>query len=668
MNEMNIITNMQSPQEKGTEIAISIENEIEQNLLYKFLIGNDGTWETIKDFQSDSCVNWHPKDDGKYIIMVQAKNEGSKKPFDFMSKIDYIIGKCEENLIKSIYLDKDEVKVGEKINLNVEGISPAIMYRYWIKENSRWTLLTDYSAQNNLSYTPKQRGEMEFLVECKNIQSKNLFDDFKSIRFEVLPISSLEITNFRCISTELLVDSELIFEVEANFDESRVILYKFVKINEYGEAICIQDYSTKRLVSFSENKKGDYKLLCLAKDMYSPKEFDDRAIIHYKIAPYNPIKLLSFTSDLSSPQVIDTAITLKTVASGGKELLYRFVIDGNESQTTKYNNVNSYLWKPTKCGEYIIEVYIKDKSFDGDYELKEKMNFTIEEDFVEKVAIAEILFDKKRQLLVKEPINVKVIATGGIELKYSFIVKKNDRIVDKIEYGDNNWVDFSPEEVGQYELEIMVKDKRSKREYDVHSVAYIDCYEYIPAKIEYVLTSSKEYYLVGDSIVLEAVIENTENSLIKYNIKINGHEVERSDFISEKKFRFIPRCAGRYVVDIMGKNISSTVEYDSKKSLIFNVLEAPPITNCKITIDKEELKCNESINFTVNSQGGKDTIYEFYLMEKGDWRLIQKYSKKSYYTFIPFKKGFYKLLALTKSSHKKIAYEDYDILEIKVNS
>lgn len=668
MNEMNIITDIQSPQEKGTEITISIENEVDQNLSYKFLIGSDGTWETIKDFNVDSFVKWKPKDDGKYIIMVQAKKEGSKKSFDFMSKIDYIIGKCEENLITSIYLDKDEVRIGEKINLTVEGNLPSIMYRYWIKENSRWTLLTDYSTENTLSYIPKHQGEMEFLVECKTIQSENLFDDFRAIKFEVFPISSLEITNFKCVSTDLLVDSELIFEVEANFDERRVILYKFVKIDEYGEATCIQDYSTKRLVNFSENKKGDYKLLCLAKDMYSPKNYDDRAIIHYKVAPYKPVKLLSFTSDLSSPQVIDTAINLKAMASGGKELLYRFVIDGNESKTSKYSKENNYLWKPSKCGEYIIEVYIKDKSFDGDYEVKEKMNFTIEEEFIEKVEIAEILFDKKKDLLIGEPINVKVIATGGIELKYSFIVKKNDRIVDKIEYGDNNWVDFSPEEVGQYQLEIRVKGRRSKREYDVHSIAYINCYEYIPAKIDYILTPNKEYYLVGDAIVLEAAMENTNSSLIKYNIRINGREVEKSDFIQEKKFGFTPRCAGRYVVDIMAKNISSTAEYDSKKSLVFNVLEAPPITNCKINIDKEEFKCNESINFTVSSQGGKDTIYEFYLMEKGDWKLIQKYSKKSYYTFIPFRKGFYKLLALTKSSHKKIAYEDYDMLEIKVNS
>ncbi len=30
--------------------------------------------------------------DGKYSIMVQAKRKESNKPFDFMSKTDYIVG------------------------------------------------------------------------------------------------------------------------------------------------------------------------------------------------------------------------------------------------------------------------------------------------------------------------------------------------------------------------------------------------------------------------------------------------------------------------------------------------------------------------------------------------------------------------------------------------
>ncbi len=40
-------------------------------------------------------------------------------------------------------------------------------------------------------------------------------------------------------------------------------------------------------------------------------------------------------------------------------------------------------------------------------------------------------------------------------------------------------------------------------------------------------------------------------------------------------------------------------------------------------------------------------------------------SKKNYYTFMPFYKGFYKILALCKSCYSKSAYDDYSIYEIQ---
>lgn len=667
MNEMNIITNLESPQEKGKEITIKVENQIEKNLMYKFLIGSDGTWETIKDFSLDNYVVWKPIVDGKYIIMVQIKVQGSKKSFDYISRTDFIVGKCEEKLIKNIYLDKDDVKVGEKVTVTAESDSASVLYRYWIKDNSKWTLVKDYTVDNSLTYTPKFQSDMELLVECKSIYSSNLFDDFKSIKFQVSPISKLEITNLKCLNETLLQDEELIFEVEANQDESRVVLFKFLRIDEEGEVFCLQDYSTKRLLSYKEVKHGNYKILCLAKDMYSPNEFDDRAIIHYKVYPYETIKLLSFTTDVSSPQVTKSNISLKAVAAGGKDLLYKFVIDGNESKTSKFTKENSFLWQPTKAGKYKLEVYIKDRSFDEEYEINDSIYFEIEEDYLDNIKIEEVILDRKRQLLIHEPINIRVIATGGINLKYSFIVKLKDKITEKIDYSDENTAYFAPEQIGQYEIEVRIKDAKSKREYDAHSIFYVDCYEYIPAKIDYVLAEIKEFYLIGQPIFLECICENTLNTLIKYEIKINNHEVEKSDYIEEKKFKFVPRCEGKYVVDIMAKNKSSKEEYDHKKTVVFNVLDSKPITNCKIYQEKETLRCNESINFKVNCEGGKDRVYEFYLMEQGEWNLIQRYSKKDYYTFIPFKKGFYKVLALVKSSSKKISYEDYDLIEFKVN-
>ncbi len=667
MNEMNIITSLESPQEKNKEIKISIENKIEDGLLYKFLIGNDGKWSTLKDFHRDSYALWSPKEDGKYMIMVHAKREGSKKSHDYTSKVDFIIGTIEEKLIKHITLDKTEGKIGEKINITVEPNTLPVMYRYWIKEEARWHLIKDYSIENTLAYTAKVEGEFEILVECKKEHSANIFDDFASEKFKVLPVEKVEIRNFKCLCEELLVGEELTFEVEAAFDESRTILYKFIKLHEDGNAEIVQDFSTKRLVSFSEGKPGKYKLLCVAKDMYSQSLYDDRAVMNYKVDLYRPIKVLSITSDLSSPQVENTPITLKGIAIGGKNLRYKFIVDGNDPYSSEYQKENLCTWIPKKSGKYIIELLVKDESFSQEFEARETMEFTIEEDFIENVIIEDIVLDKKKYLLINEPVNIKVAAKGGLELMYEFIVTKDEEVIDKLEYSEYDWVDFTPEEVGEYKLEVRVKDRRSKREYDVHSIVYIQCREYVPAKIDYILTENKKLYLVGDSFQIEVIAENTKNTLVQYKVKINGHEVEETEFSKEKKFKLTPKCAGEYEIDIYARNFSSTKNYDAKKQVRFIVAEAPPINNCRINTESKAFKCNEAVNFTVGCDGGKDIVYEFYLMEKGEWKVIQKYSKKNYYTFIPFTKGYYKLLALCKSSFSKLTYEDYHIVEIEVN-
>ena len=143
------------------------------------------------------------------------------------------------------------------------------------------------------------------------LDSKNNYDDFYKVDFTVEPMEPLEITDFRCLSTELLAYKELLFQVDAQYEDNRMILYKFIKIDSNGKAELLQDYSTKRIVSYVEKKAGDYKILCLAKDMYSQRQYDDRALIAYSVKPYNEIKIISFTSDLISPQMVDSAIELR---------------------------------------------------------------------------------------------------------------------------------------------------------------------------------------------------------------------------------------------------------------------------------------------------------------------------------------------------------------------
>ncbi|MBL4937184.1 triple tyrosine motif-containing protein [Clostridium sp. YIM B02515] len=665
MNDISIVFNVESPQEKNTKIVMSIDEKPKERLQYKFIVGSDGTWETLKDFSEGESVEWLPKKEGKYTIMVQAKEKDSSKSFDYFAKADYTIGE-EEKLIKHIYLDKSKLKIGDKLYLSVETSVVPVVYRYWIKEKENWNLIKDYSAENTLALSVRETGEQEILVECKTLESKNKFDDFEKVKFEVEGIKKLEITNFECLISDMIVNSELIFQVEADYEDSRMILYKFIKFNPDGTSECVQDYSTKRMVSFSEKVYGEYKLLCLTKDMYSPKEYDDRAIINYNVKPYMDIVIQSFSSDLSSPQVCESIVTLKAVVSGGKELLYRFKIDGNNSEDSGYIRNNTYAWKTKKSGEYNIELWVKDVSYESSFEAASSLNFKIDEYCNDPVVINEVSLDRNNRLLKNEVVKVKVIASGGTELRYSFIEKKDGKPINKIEYGTCNWVNFSAEEKGNYEVEVRVKDKYSTREYDSHSIVLVEVFDYMPAVIEHILSNAKEHYLVGDTIEYNIITQNTKKTILRYVLSINGQKVEETDFVKEKKYKFTPKCSGNYLIEIYAKNQDSDKEFDTKKDIRIKVQDALPITNTKIQCDRTKVIVNEGVTFTADCSGGKDVLYEFYLMNKGDWELMQNYSKKNYYSFMPFSKGTYRILVLTRSSLKKCSYEDYDMLEFLV--
>lgn len=666
MNEFGVKFNLASPQKVNTSIIISVGEKLEEDLLYKFFVGLNGKWNLLKDFSKDMDVLWEPTEEGIYNIMVQARRNGESKAFKYVSKVVYVIGDKNNHLISAVVLDKKELTVGEKIFAKVETSERGVLYKYSIKQGDKWQLLKDYSASDTMFWTATKSGKQELVVQCKLLDSKEQCDDIKSEEYNVLTLGGIEIKDFKCLSDELLKDSEISFQVDVESDVSRLILYKFIKIDSEGKAECIQNYSTKRIVSYTENGYGEFKLLCMVKDMYSMNEYDERALIVYKVKRYTPIKIKSFTSDVTSPQLNGNAINLKAIATGGKELLYRYIIEGKCSEDSGYIRNSMFTWKTKEPGTYNIKLYVKDISYDGNYEDYADMEFLVDEVNRKPVVIKEVITDKKKSILVGETINIKAIAEGGTDIKYSFYVKQNNKVIESISYGSCNWVNYTPEKTGDYELEVRVRDKFSEKEYDAHSVIFVRAFDYIPAQIDYVLVPSKDYYMVGDKIDLNVIEENTNDVLNKYILRINGHKVEETEYIRAIKYSLKPKYAGVYNVEILSKNINSSKVYDDKRVIKLIIHDRQPVTNTVVECDKIKPKVNENINFNVRNEGGKDVVYEFYLMEKEEWNLVQKYSRKNFYTFIPFSEGKYQLLVLCKNQVKKQGYEDYAILEFEV--
>lgn len=661
---MEINFNLSSPQRKGENIEITVGSK-KEGLLYKIFIGLDGIWHTLQDFSKSNTYKWIPKSDGKYVIMVQGKAKDSKKSFDYVTRADYIVGIEDENIIKEVSLDKEDYLIGDKINLSVDTYKTNLLFKYWLKINDGWELMKNYSLEDTLSFTANIPGSYDILIECKEVDSKNNFDDFKKMSFNIKDIAPVEIKDFKCVSTDIMVGEDLIFKINSKSDEERMLIYKFFKIDSKGNMKCIQDYSTKNIVSYIEKVKGQYKLLCFVKDMYSNREYDDRAVINYEVEPYKKIKIKELIGDLSSPQLSGSEINFKVIVEGGKNLLYRFIIEGTYSEDTGYSRQNGFLWKCSKDGNYVIKAMVKDISFEDEYEDIKEMEYSISEKAKSPVIIKNVSVNKKKDCIVNKPVKIKVQAEGGLELKYSFIVYLLDKEVEIIEYGDCNSVNFTPMIAGQYCIEARVKDKYSSKEYDCHSILEFNVNEYVKGNIEYILINPKEYYMIGDTIDLEVISENTKDTLIKYILTVDGHLIEETTFIKNKRYIFKPKCRGSYLVEIQGKSVHCKKGYDSKKQIKIKVHDALPVINTKLYIDKTNIYINESVILRVENQGGTDVCYEFYIMAQGEWRRAQSYSKKKYYAFIPFIPGNYKILVLTKSSYKNCSYEDYDIFEFK---
>lgn len=717
MSELLITFDKESPSKIDEKINIKAISSSKEVVEYKFLEGIPGEeknliWKPIQDFSNKNECEWNPKKAGDYMIMVQYKDKETNKPSIMrmnykiedneenkinINDIEEILCKDEirikedrnieegnnsnieninidniieenKNIINKIIVDRNSIILGEKINIEVLTEEKDILYRFLLKGKQDWEILKDYNLNNKLSYTTIKEGKNEILIECKRLDSKEQVEDFKRIEFEVEKQPKIEIKDFICLSEKILVNKELTFKVISSCNETRTLLYKFSKVDSKGRITCIQDYSTKNSVSFYEREKGEYKLLCLVKDIFSHKDYDDRAYIMYEVKPYEEIKIRNFSSDLSERQLAGTEIELKAYAVGGDEIQYRFIVEGPVAEDTGYTRLNTFNWETKAEGEYKITLRVKDLSYEGEYEDKKILNFNIAKKVDKPVKILDVITTKTRGCIKNEPINIKVKAEGGSELQYSFVVRKDGEEKERLDYGITNWINFTPEESGEFEFEIRVLDKYSSREYDAHEFIYFKVKDYQQGEIDYVLLNPRESYLVGDKIELEAIVQNTKSTLLRYVTKINGYEVEDTAYINEKKIRLISKSPGKYTFEIYAKNILCKDEYDSKKEISVYVHDATPITDTKIKINKDRIEANREVNFEVTSNGGKDVCYEFYIMEKENWVRVQKYSKKNYYTFLPFVKGKYRVLVLSKSFYKKVNYEDYAIIEFEVIS
>ncbi|WBW98582.1 triple tyrosine motif-containing protein [Oceanirhabdus sp. W0125-5] len=698
MDEIRLSIVPEKQQFQGRDINIQVINDTGESLEYKFLVGHESKWETVREFSGDNTLKWRFDKPGDYFIMVQAKKINSKQSFDYVTRSHYeILFKEMPFRMEEFNVDKDKLKVGEKLCISARSNRNDAVYKYMIKEDKGWRTLKDITKEGDLEYHFTTPGVKEISLKCFTTKGEGKKTISLTKKVEVEEKIQPKIKLIECSKNNLYVGRNINFKVKINQKEEDNILYKFIKVYPQGEIEILRDYSSNNNITLVEELKGEHVLICYIKDMFSLNEYDDRAKIVYRVKDGEKILIRELTTDLQSPQEIGTNIKIRAVTNTDSRLLYRFMIEKIEEKRVhvcnniKYKEIEGnnkkeilkkfenskildsdyiaspyFFWKPEKEGRYNIKCIIKRKAAETPDDIKE-LEFNIKELAVQDERIEKVIFSEDiNNILINNELNIRVEGTTPWMSEYRFIIFKDDKEIQRTEYSKDNEIDFIPREAGEFKLEIHIKGKKSKKELDSKELFILNVKEFIPGKIEYVLYDAREYY-VHDKIKFEIVGNIAKEIVYKYNVYLNGVHVEQCDYSEHKAYDFKLLNSGRYRFEFFCKNIKSNEEQDYIKNINVNVIGSRPITESYIKCDRDNINIFDEITFQGECNIKENIIYEFYLYENDGWRVLQKYSAKDFFTFIPKKAGEYRILMLVKHINNNESYEHYCINKFNVN-
>lgn len=164
----------------GNAITIKVNSTPITGLLYRIWVKEEGNWKIISDYSEKNIAEFTPKKLGIYPIQVDVKFKDSTNIYDsvYSELIDInvpALSKIEDIQVIGEMKAQKPITISAKANP-----SNSTLYRIWVKENGIWKIISDFSKQNKVVYTPKSDGSYAVQIDVKNEYSLNTIDDVTS--------------------------------------------------------------------------------------------------------------------------------------------------------------------------------------------------------------------------------------------------------------------------------------------------------------------------------------------------------------------------------------------------------------------------------------------------------------------------------------------------------
>lgn len=508
---------------------------------------------------------------GLGLSQIGAKNRASAgqthdQILKFYFQNSYLQNLIAKASLSAVNLSNSTAFVGEKVTYSAVasgGNGYGYLYKYVIKNASSIAAIRDYSSDSSYEFAPGSQGSYSVEVYVKDKFSISEYDDYKNAAFTVYekPILS----NITLNKQEGIVGQSVIADASMQ-GGSGSYLYKYDIVKD-GVLVTTREFSAEKQFAFIPEQEGLYSVNLYVKDSISANTYDLTQTQNF--IAYKSLSIDSLSIDNSTVS-IGGLVNLNANISGGsgKGIRYKYVItkDGQNVFTADYSADSSFTYVTDKVGNYEAEVYVVDLASDNNYDVTNKISFTV----IDKASVAALTINKTAAM-VNDNIVANATSSSANSL-YKFIATNGGVVVRTQEYSSINIFEFSAIVEGEYSIEVYVKDAASRNDFDDRRSIVFAVYK---PQLGTVTATGNFYEGKIVNFSANSIGASPYGFEYKYEVMSAGKPVAYNGFNTSGGFSFIPTDAGEYTIIVYGKDSLSTKLYDSVKQFIITVASKP---------------------------------------------------------------------------------------------
>lgn len=318
-----------------------------------------------------------------------------------------------------------------------------------------------------------------------------------------------------------------------------------------------QSYSTNSIFNWTPKTAGEYNIKVTVKDSEGATA---TKTVSYTIKdkPVEEVKITSFTSNLASPQKVNTAIKLTTKATGGNGTLkYKFTVNNNVLQN--YSTSSSATWTPKTAGTYTLTTYVSDDN-GATYKTK-TMDYVVNGEDTTTLKITATKTSLASPQNVGTSIKLSMAAKGKGTVKYRFVVLKDGAPTFVRGYKSIGYTAWQPTEAGNYTIYFKAKDSTGKEV--SKTMNYVINKQVEGLTINSIKTSLVSPQKAGQAIKLTT--DATSEGSMQYRYWVydsNGEWTLLRNYSSNKSLIWTPNKAGDYIIFVDVKDSNGNIEGD----------------------------------------------------------------------------------------------------------